>query len=177
MALICHSLNDEEVIVHTLNDIGDEYNELAVVIGHRLIDDIRRTIWQVDRLWNIYEMRRNDDRTNYHSLSRSKIKKKRATQVIRTSTNDWLTCLLDTWVTHKHIILSYTINLSITMATSTTIKVVTSITISSLGVVTIITNKESFPNFVIKSDTQQKSIDLNWGLLLHSIDLKQTIGL
>lgn len=128
---------------------------------------IMKHIWNAKKWWQ-------DQLSRLKSV---KNKKKRATQVIRTSTNDWLTCLLDTWVTHKHIILSYTINLSITMATSTTIKVVTSITISSLGVVTIITNKESFPNFVIKSDTQQKSIDLNWGLLLHSIDLKQTIGL
>ena len=35
MALIGHSVNDEDVIVHTLNGLGDEYKELVVVIRAR----------------------------------------------------------------------------------------------------------------------------------------------
>lgn len=38
MTLICHSLGNEEVIVHTLNDIRDKYKELATII--RALDSL-----------------------------------------------------------------------------------------------------------------------------------------
>lgn len=109
-------LSNQEVIVHTLNNLGNEYKEL--IFFKELCDKL------LNHETYLKQEEKNDNTYNHNLVPQKNLKEKKtkSMKTIRTSR-----CIMNMWVTHIVIIHHFTIKLliivtiSIQKITSTTI--------------------------------------------------------